>query len=82
MLATRAALLEAGVPARQLATGNAPYWYGGISYDSVIPWNEAAGRAMMPAEGTEWLAGWKMRDGSLSRWSDCVSNFHVSFVGG
>jgi hypothetical protein len=66
MLASKAALLEVGVPKKQKNDKDIPYWYGECSWASAadIPWNVDAKRAMTPAEGINWLASGAGREAS------------------
>ena len=58
LLATRSAMLEAGLPSKQKTDAHVPTYFQTNSWTSrqQTPWNDAAKRAMTPAEGIQWLA--------------------------
>ena len=58
LLASRHALIEAGVPAKQKSDNDIPQFYACNSWEgqSVVPWNAGDKRVLYPAEGIEWLS--------------------------
>ena len=58
LLATRSAMLRAGLPSKQKNDDNVPTYFQANSWARLqqTPWNDAAKRAMTPAEGFGWFA--------------------------